>query len=121
MKKNILYILIFSISIITVGCSTIKKDLSNVKECSSEHSYFVKSRECLKQKIYTSAIKDNDLKDIIFLYVDTLNQSINSKLLTDETGLGYFNTHYELALKSDSKDEIHSAYVIINNAIDRLK
>ena len=41
--------------------------------------------------------------------------------MTDETGWGYFNTHYELALKSDSKDEIHSAYVTINNAIDRLK
>lgn len=56
----------------------------------------------------------------MFLYVDTLNLRINSKLLTDQAGWNYFNEYYKLALTSDSKDELHSTYVAINNAIDRL-
>ena len=120
MRAN-LYILLITLSFFLVtSCSTIKKDLTDVKQCSSDYSYFVKSRECLKQKIYGSSIKDNDLKDIMFLYVDTLNRSINSKLLTDQTGWNYFNEYYELALTSESKDELYNTYVTINNAIDRL-
>ena len=117
--KNFFIILILSIFL--VGCSTIKKDLANVKECNEDNSYFIKSRECLKQQINSSNISDDDLKDILFLYIDSLNKGINSKLISDENGWKYFNDYYAMALKSKSDDENYEVYVEINNAIQRLK
>ena len=119
MKKNLYIFLIFSF--LLAGCSTIKKDLSYVKQCSSDYIYFVKAQECLKQQIHKSSIEDSDLKNIVYLYVETINKSINSKLIDNQTGWSFFNDHFELAARSKSKDEIHSAYVTINNAIIRLR
>ncbi len=92
-----------------------------VKTCSETNSLFIKSRECLKQKVQKSNISDRDLKDILFVYIDALNDSINSKLITNKNGWDYFNEYYEIALENDKNDLSKDAYIEINNAIMRLQ